>query len=262
MKIQAHVLTLSRAQRLDVSYPCRLLTHRFLVRAPSASHSQLVAVHQYLLEYQASPTCTREGDEKHGLQATLINEPADSLHMLEDAALRTRCRKALDESVAVARAREVVSVTQQQVLTELRRAGLEPQEEFVDPATGYSIDAMVVCGKGQLDPESVRVAVEVDGPSHFLRTPSAPADGGDGAEGRDECRGGLPLPTAVGGTVMKHRHLRTVGGYAVVSVPFWEWDALNSLDGVAQRAARQRYLKDKLGNYGAAVRGEEEKDTE
>jgi hypothetical protein len=54
------------------------------------------------------------------------------------------------------------------------------REETIDPDTGYSIDIVVQCGDARGG-----VALEVDGPSHFLR------------DTRD--------PT--GATVMKRRHL-------------------------------------------------------
>lgn len=53
-------------------------------------------------------------------------------------------------------------------------------EEMTDPETGYSIDIVVKCGNARGG-----IAVEVDGPSHFLR--------------------GTRDPT--GATVMKRRHL-------------------------------------------------------
>ena len=51
-----------------------------------------------------------------------------------------------------------------------------------------------------------RIAVEVDGPSHFL--------------------GGSHQPT--GSTLLKHRQLRHFG-WRLESVPYWEWDAGGSL---------------------------------
>ena len=64
-------------------------------------------------------------------------------------------------------------------------------------AQGYSLD-IVVSVHGR------EVAVEVDGPSHFL------------ADGR----------TPSGATALKRRQLR-VAGWTLVSVPYWEWDALH-----------------------------------
>ena len=73
---------------------------------------------------------------------------------------------------------------------------------------GYSLDAVVRVGDRD-------VAVEVDGPSHFL--------------GR--------VPT--GATQLKRRQLRAFG-WSLVDVPYWEWNALN---GDQERAA---YLRRKL----------------
>ena len=57
--------------------------------------------------------------------------------------------------------------------------------------------------------------MEVDGPSHFFgRTPA-------------------------GRTVLKRRQLRAAG-WALLPVPYWEWDALRG------KAAKQKYLRGKL----------------
>ena len=66
-----------------------------------------------------------------------------------------------------------------------------PREEVRTPL-GYSLDAVV-------DFEGREVAVEVDGPSHFVgREPS-------------------------GATALKRRQLRAAG-WALLSVPYWEWN--------------------------------------
>ena len=70
-----------------------------------------------------------------------------------------------------------------------------PREEVRTPL-GYSLDAVV-------DFEGREVAVEVDGPSHFVgRAPS-------------------------GATALKRRQLRAAG-WALLSVPYWEWDELEA----------------------------------
>ena len=100
------------------------------------------------------------------------------------------------------------------------RPGFE--EEHIDERTGYSLDLALA---------SERVAVEVDGPSHFL-----------GPDGR-----GPPN----GQTLLKRRLLRAAG-WRLVSVPFYEWDDLSvrgageSEDDVRrrQRAYLERALRE------------------
>ena len=59
--------------------------------------------------------------------------------------------------------------------------------------------------------------LDLAGPSHFLACGS---------------------PT--GGTLLKHRHLRQLG-YALVVVPYWEWDQVRG-----DEAAEVEYLRGKL----------------
>jgi very-short-patch-repair endonuclease len=82
---------------------------------------------------------------------------------------------------------------QRQVGGTLSFLGLDPREE-VRIKEGYSLD-FVIEWSGQ------RVAVEVDGPSHFVgRRPNE-------------------------ATLLKHRQLRHLG-WRLVSIPYWEWDEL------------------------------------
>ena len=81
--------------------------------------------------------------------------------------------------------------------------------EHLEPHTGYSLDLAL---------PSSRVAVEVDGPSHFLLP-----------DGR-----GLRRPN--GSTLLKRR-LLAAAGWRVISVPFYEWD------GVATANGQQTYLE-------------------
>jgi hypothetical protein len=70
-------------------------------------------------------------------------------------------------------------------------------------------------GEGQLVGEELRergVVIEVDGPAHFLRP-------------------GGRLPS--GSTLMKRRHLEKLG-YKLISVPFFEWNALDDAQEQAQ----------------------------
>ena len=85
---------------------------------------------------------------------------------------------------------------QRQVGAALKALGHEPREEVRTPQ-GYSLD-VVVCIEGR------EVAIEVDGPSHFV--------------------GRTHVPT--GATALKWRQLRAAG-WALVAVPYWQWNALD-----------------------------------
>ena len=198
---------------------------------------QLVSLHQYIIEY-------------HHDQSPAESFP-DTVTPPLDPALVERCRAAMDVSVGCAR--PGISATQRQVLEELHSLRYAPSEEFVDDSTGYSIDAVVLVTENGEAPGSAQVAtapgnpvaVEVDGPSHFAHQfqaacTSSSAPSREGAQVRVEV-----VKYPCGGTAMKRRHLAR-GGYAVVSVPYWEWDSLNDDDERVQREARQRYLLRKL----------------
>ncbi|KAK3256994.1 hypothetical protein CYMTET_33898 [Cymbomonas tetramitiformis] len=89
-----------------------------------------------------------------------------------------------------------VSSYQVEVERTLDTMGLCGHRELL--CAGYSID-IGLTARG--------VALEVDGPSHFL----------------------VNLPTAIGGpTQMKHRHLEAMG-WKVLSVPYLEWDRLSGI---------------------------------
>jgi hypothetical protein len=74
----------------------------------------------------------------------------------------------------------------------------------------------------------VRLAIEVDGPSHFVQ----------------------PKRTYDGPTLFRNRAL-AARGYVLVSIPYWEWDKLR---GAAQK--QQQYLLDKLQAAAAAAASE------
>jgi len=87
---------------------------------------------------------------------------------------------------------------------------------------GYSLDLVVECSGEEL------IAVEVDGPSHFV--------------GR--------VPT--GATLLKRRQLRHFG-WRLVSVPYWEWDELHHPDQSKEREQRAAaYLSSLLAGTPAA----------
>ena len=91
---------------------------------------------------------------------------------------------------------------------------VEIEKEYRDARSGYSIDVLV---RRRSSAGSTEWAVEVDGPTHFLR------------DGR----------TPSGSTLLERMQLGKLG-YSVVPVPFWEWDALRDEE------AKRRYLVDKL----------------
>ena len=83
------------------------------------------------------------------------------------------------------------------------------EEEHLEPRTGYSLDLAF---------PSSRIAIEVDGPSHFLLP-----------DGR-----GVRKPN--GPTLLKRR-LLAAAGWRVISVPFYRWN------GFATAKERQTYLQ-------------------
>ena len=228
-------------------------TENVSVTCVSVSYAlQLVSVHQYLVEYHISESFA---------STSLPNVSRVATEALHDATLARMCRAAMDRCVDAARRDASISSTQRQVMEELRRMQLAPQEEFVDDLTGYSIDGVVtVAGERAHDAaaEAVRVAVEVDGPSHYAHSPDASSPAAAGG-GESSCAPGAPASRSasrrmlLGGTVMKKRHLGRAG-YTVMSVPYWEWDALNAYNVTAQREARQQYLRGKLRGLGVAQR--------
>ena len=103
--------------------------------------------------------------------------------------LRLACRDAF-----VARDGEP-SRLQSDVVQEIRSRVAHVEEEHRCKASGYSIDALVTLNDGK------RIAVEVDGPSHFIGRSHQPN----------------------GATLLKQRQLRYFG-WRLESVPYWEWD--------------------------------------
>ena len=80
--------------------------------------------------------------------------------------------------------------------------------------------------RSQLQGEGVpdRACIEVDGPSHFVGTSRTPN----------------------GATLLKRRQLRAAG-WALLPVPYWEWDALDMPGNAdAQRLRQREYLTRKL----------------
>ena len=98
------------------------------------------------------------------------------------------------------------SAFQDHVMNEIKSLGLKPREEYLT-STGYTLDALVEINGEQ-------VGVEVDGPFHFAGQ-------------------GQPL----GKMTLKHRQVLNVSGIRIVSIPYWEWEAVLN---------RKDYLRSKL----------------
>ena len=122
------------------------------------------------------------------------------------------------------------SESQRDVKMVLERMGLAVEEAARCPRSGYSIDMLVRDKIPALPGGGVETgdgpgrggakkewAVLLEGPSHFF-----------------ECR----APT--GATLLKRRHLLLLG-YALVSVPYWEWDEVR-----AHRGQQEAYLRRKF----------------
>jgi len=112
---------------------------------------------------------------------------------------------------------ETSSQLQSDVVREIRSYDVHVKEEHRCKVSGYSIDALVTLNNGE------RIALEVDGPTHFL--------------------GSSHQPT--GSTLLEHRQLRYFG-WCFESVPYWEWDACGCKLGdalVAKLKAETRYCR-------------------
>ena len=122
-------------------------------------------------------------------------------------ALAARCRESFGAEEGVP------SRLQMRVTAALREGMGLPLREEVRTPLEYSVDAVV-------DFEGREVAVEVDGPSHFVgRAPN-------------------------GATALKRRQLRAAG-WLLLPVPYWEWDDLeaDAERGVGEANARHAYLQ-------------------
>ena len=138
----------------------------------SFSHSALRQLHQWSLWR----------DERRA--------PWPGLH----ESLRLACRVAFTS-------REVCpSQLQSDVVQKIGSHGFNVEEEHRCEASGYSIDALVTLN------DDSKIAVEVDGPSHFI--------------------GQSHQPT--GATLLKRRQLRYFG-WRLKSLPYWEWNPKTKL---------------------------------
>jgi hypothetical protein len=92
-----------------------------------------------------------------------------------------------------------ISQLQRDVVREIHSYDVQNvKEEHRCEISGYSIDVLVTLKNGE------QIAVEVDGPSHFVGCSHQPT----------------------GSTLLKHRQLRYVG-WRLENVLYWEWDSGN-----------------------------------
>ncbi|GMH36854.1 hypothetical protein BSKO_04727 [Bryopsis sp. KO-2023] len=140
------------------------------------------------------------------------SQPANELFRMlyEVGRTRTHAEKKWEEEVVVPTPK--VSLFHIEVLEALRGLGVECEVEFID---GYSIDIAMV---------EARIAIEVDGPSHFTSNSLKP----------------------LGGTLLKRRVLKG-RGWEVFPVPFFEWEKYHSVE------ERMAYVQQKLFQLGVTL---------
>jgi hypothetical protein len=125
-----------------------------------------------------------------------------------------QCRTSWERVLAAATASSKTSDFQRDVFAAALSLDLwqePPALEQVTADGALSIDIAATTAAG------VRVAIEADGPWHFIQ----------------------PSNTPEGGTLFRNRAL-AARGYAVLSIPYWEWNALRGAD------SKQQYLLAKL----------------
>ena len=130
-------------------------------------------------------------------------------HTSLPSSLRQRCYDAFIVD------RSHPSRLQNDVVNELTSMGFHPQEEMLLTCSGYRLDACVLV-------HGEKVGIEVDGPFHFT--------------------GYIPN----GHTILKRRQVKNIDNMRIVSVPYWEWEALASYSNRESRFQRQEYLSGKL----------------
>ena len=127
-----------------------------------------------------------------------------------DAILFDSAKKAWDLDIAET-AQQHASVDHIAVMSALKELGVAHEQEHFCLQSGRSIDIALL---------DRRIAIEVDGPSHYLNT-----------------------RRRTGKTLLRNRVL-TGAGWRVVSIPFFEWRALKSM------SAQNGYIQQKLSSTG------------
>jgi hypothetical protein len=180
---------------------------------------ELRQIHQFLLE--------------HKLRGRDVGETRSS--DVERDAWRKRQRMCRAVFEARSRNRAMPSQLQssvEQVLCAIAKSKDFVARECIDRDSGYSLDFLFLssplpAGEGQVVGAEVRdtaIAIEVDGPAHFLRP-------------------GGRLPS--GSTLMKRRHLEMLG-YKLVSVPYFEWNDAGE--------DKEHYLRRKIAEATSSTR--------
>jgi hypothetical protein len=136
-----------------------------------------------------------------------------------------QCKHAWEQQLQDRRAALAGTSTQQSVFKALQRLPQctwqqLPALEQLTADGAFSIDVTAVTAAG------AKLAVEVDGPMHFVRPGQGPS-------------GGPPYHLLTGATLYRNRALGA-RGYMVVSIPYWEWDSLTS------QQQQVKYLQQKL----------------
>jgi RAP domain/FAST kinase-like protein, subdomain 1 len=109
--------------------------------------------------------------------------------------LSQQCRQAFVSAEAAP------SWLQNEVMESLRTTqGVSLVEVEVSTPSGYSLDAVVVFHGNRNN------GVEVDGPFHFVGQSKSPN----------------------GATLLKRRQLSTLEGWKLITIPYWEWDAIDT----------------------------------
>lgn len=186
---------------------------------------ELRKLHTRFLTLYRRGRIVREGlSQAHQYQLWVELELRDETLLLE-APVRQVCCEAME-----ATHRDVhVSGFQNHVARVLRELGVRYNLEL--NLSGYSVDLAL---------PAMRVAVEVDGPHHYMY---------DFAPGKDEVKIANATASIVavnGSSTLKHRLLRAMG-WRTVSIPFFEFEALQDrFDPTAVTAEMARYVSAKL----------------
>ena len=123
-----------------------------------------------------------------------------------DACLLEAAKKTWSTQLAET-AQQHASLLHESVMSALRELGVAHEQEHIYLQAGRNIDIALL---------DRRIAIEVDGPSHYLNT-----------------------QRRTGSTLLRNRALDGAG-WKVVSIPFFEWDALKSM------SAQKEYIHGKL----------------
>jgi len=105
---------------------------------------------------------------------------------------------------------------QDDVINEVASIGFKPQAEEILSSSGYRLDASIMV-------HGEKVGIEVDGPYHFT--------------------GCIPN----GHTILKRRQVPTIDNMKIISVPYWEWNALASYSSRRKQEYLLRKLNESLG---------------